>query len=68
MNIVAYFSVPEMKGRSLEEIDALFEMKVPLRKFGDTVLPKSDAGAMDRTSDEERGGSAPGSKKEFSLV
>lgn len=31
--IVAYFMIPEMKGRSLEEIDQLFASRVSLRKF-----------------------------------
>lgn len=28
-----YFMLPEMKGRMLEEIDELFEKKVPTRQF-----------------------------------
>lgn len=31
--IVAYFMIPEMKGRTLEEIDQLFASGVSLRKF-----------------------------------
>ena len=31
--IVAYFLMPEMKGRSLEEIDQLFASGISLRKF-----------------------------------
>ncbi|CAH0018366.1 unnamed protein product [Clonostachys rhizophaga] len=31
---LAYFLIPELKGRTLEEVDQLFESKVPLRKFG----------------------------------
>jgi hypothetical protein len=37
MVVVAFFGIPEMKGRSLEEIDVLFETKVPLRKFKSTT-------------------------------
>lgn len=33
MVVVAFFCVPEMKGRSLEEIDLLFESGIPLRRF-----------------------------------
>lgn len=37
-SVVAYFMVPEMKGRSLEEVDQLFEARVPLRKFRQAKL------------------------------
>ncbi|KAM0745051.1 hypothetical protein ACQRIT_000435 [Beauveria bassiana] len=49
ITVVAYLCMPEMKGRTLEEIDALFEAGVPLRHFCDTILP-ADSG---RTSDSE---------------
>ncbi len=42
MNVAAYFWVPEMKGRSLEEIDALFAAGVPLRQFRSAVLHDSE--------------------------
>ena len=32
--IVSYFMIPEMKGRSLEEVDQLFASGVSLRRFG----------------------------------
>lgn len=32
----AYWRVPEISGRSLEELDELFENRVPARKFGTT--------------------------------
>ena len=32
--IFGYLCVPELKGRSLEEIEVMFEARVPLRKFG----------------------------------
>ncbi|KAM3553641.1 hypothetical protein MY1884_006576 [Beauveria asiatica] len=47
--VVAYLCMPEMKGRTLEEIDALFEAGVPLRHFRDAVLPASSV----RMSDSE---------------
>ncbi|VUC20647.1 unnamed protein product [Clonostachys rosea] len=31
---LAYFLIPELKGRTLEEVDQLFESRVPLRRFG----------------------------------
>ncbi|CAK7237081.1 hypothetical protein SBRCBS47491_009855 [Sporothrix bragantina] len=34
MVVVAYFMIPELKGRSLEEVDQLFQSGAPLRKFG----------------------------------
>ncbi|PON24201.1 hypothetical protein TGAM01_v206889 [Trichoderma gamsii] len=34
MVVAAYFFIPEMKGRSLEEVDELFATGVPLRSFG----------------------------------
>lgn len=34
MAILAFLFIPELKGRSLEEIDQLFESNAPLRKFG----------------------------------
>ncbi|KAH7152833.1 general substrate transporter [Dactylonectria macrodidyma] len=36
--IFAYFCVPECMGKSLEEIDLLFNSKVPIRKFGQTKM------------------------------
>lgn len=36
--IFAYFCVPEMKGRSLEDINEMFDKEVPTRKFGNYVL------------------------------
>jgi MFS transporter, SP family, sugar:H+ symporter len=34
MVILTFFCIPELKGRTLEEVDQLFESGVPLRKFG----------------------------------
>lgn len=31
--VVVFFLIPEMKGRSLEEIDEMFNANVPTRKF-----------------------------------
>ncbi|EEU36267.1 uncharacterized protein NECHADRAFT_87154 [Fusarium vanettenii 77-13-4] len=42
MTVVAFLFVPEMKDRTLEEVDKLFEMKVPLRKFKQTRIEVLD--------------------------
>jgi hypothetical protein len=34
MVVLAYFFIPELKGRSLEEVDQLFSSRVSLRKLG----------------------------------
>ncbi|KAK8202226.1 hypothetical protein M8818_005753 [Zalaria obscura] len=36
--IVAFFYLPEMKGRSYREIDIMFRRRIPARKFKDTVI------------------------------
>lgn len=36
--LFAYFCVPEMKGRSLEDINEMFDKEVPTRQFGNYVL------------------------------
>jgi len=40
--IVAYFYLPEMKGRSYREIDILFKRKPPARKWKKTVIDVQD--------------------------
>ncbi len=52
MNVAAYFLVPEMKGRSLEEIDHMFEMKVPLRKFASAQLSQLSKVAAEDAAEE----------------
>lgn len=32
--IFGYFCIPELKGRSLEQVEKMFETGVPLRKIG----------------------------------
>jgi SP family general alpha glucoside:H+ symporter-like MFS transporter len=36
--VVAYFCLPEMKGRSYREIDIMFKRRLPARKFEKTIL------------------------------
>lgn len=33
--VFGYFCIPELKNRSLEEIEKMFEANIPLRKFGE---------------------------------
>jgi hypothetical protein len=40
--VVAFFYLPEMKGRSYREIDILFKRKVPARKWKKTVVDVQD--------------------------
>lgn len=40
--ILAYFYLPEMKGRSYREIDILFKRKVPARQWTKTVVDVND--------------------------
>jgi len=40
--LVAYFFLPEMKGRSYREIDILFKRKVPARKWKNTLVDIQD--------------------------
>lgn len=39
---VTYFSVPEMKGRTPAEIDRMFDLKLPARKFVEWKNPSAD--------------------------
>jgi SP family general alpha glucoside:H+ symporter-like MFS transporter len=36
--VLAYFFLPEMKGRSYREIDILFKRKVPARQWAKTEI------------------------------
>jgi MFS transporter, SP family, sugar:H+ symporter len=36
--LVTYYCIPELKGRSLEDVDRLFAMKIPMRKMGEVQL------------------------------
>ena len=52
--VFGWFFLPELKNRSLEEIDTLFEAKIPLRKFGQWESGADDVGAA--ITRLERGG------------
>ena len=47
----AFFCVPEMKGRSLEDINEMFEQKVPVRKFR-TFKLEHTVGKLDEQNDQ----------------
>lgn len=47
--VFVYFCVPECRGKTLEEVDYLFNNGVPLRKFG-----KTDAAALMRAEGSEK--------------
>ncbi|KAJ0330977.1 hypothetical protein COL922a_012161 [Colletotrichum nupharicola] len=53
--VFVYLCVPECKGRTLEEIDTLFEMEVPLRKFQKMDLSRVDAHVSSNKQDVETG-------------
>lgn len=57
--IWCYFFIPELKGKSLEEIDYMFEIKVPYRKMGRFVVAKEDLLGRD----EEAGSGATEDKR-----
>lgn len=60
MFVAAYLFIPELKNRSLEEVDQLFASKTPMRKFGKVktqTAEKTDAAEVQEveysTKDEE---------------
>lgn len=61
--LFGYLFLPELKNRSLEEVDKMFESKLPLRRFGEyrsldgvgSVITKLEQG-----DEEEVDGSKPG--------
>ncbi|KAK5171471.1 uncharacterized protein LTR77_004616 [Saxophila tyrrhenica] len=57
--IYTYFCVPETKGRSLEEVDELFERRIPARKFASTRT----SGAGRRVAELESDIAGLGTKK-----
>ncbi|UPL02443.1 hypothetical protein LCI18_013377 [Fusarium solani-melongenae] len=57
--VFVYFCVPECKGKTLEQVDFLFNQGVPIRDFG-----KTDAAAMMQSVLEEDNGKRHGSDVE----
>ncbi len=51
--IWAFFYLPESKGRTFEELDLLFERKLPARKFASTKLSDFDRAEIIHIKDEE---------------
>ncbi|KAL0940279.1 vegetative cell wall protein gp1 [Colletotrichum truncatum] len=51
--VFVYLCVPECKGRTLEEIDMLFEMKVPMRHFQKVDLSQANTHTGSPKHDEE---------------
>jgi SP family general alpha glucoside:H+ symporter-like MFS transporter len=49
----AYFQLPEMKGRTYEELDILFKRKISARKFASTYVDAYAEGQME--SSETKG-------------
>ena len=52
-----YFFIPELKGRSLEEIDELFENKVPthdFKSFETKILSKARKDVEERLGRDEK--------------
>lgn len=48
--IWCYFRLPESRGRTFEELDILFQKKIPARKFKDhNLLAESEPAAMETT-------------------
>ncbi|KAK0377532.1 hypothetical protein CLIM01_05084 [Colletotrichum limetticola] len=51
--VFVYLCVPECKGRTLEEVDMLFELNIPMRKFRSTVLVMHAHNQANSKRDEE---------------
>ncbi|KAI0390012.1 sugar transporter [Xylariaceae sp. FL0594] len=50
----SYFRLPEIKGRTYEELDMLFMQKVPARKFASTHVDPYETVVKDKVKDEDR--------------
>ncbi|OCF43453.1 hypothetical protein I317_02753 [Kwoniella heveanensis CBS 569] len=57
--VLVYFFLPELKGRTLEELDMLYEAKIPARKFAnyDLTAIKAERAAQNPHSHTEKEGS-----------
>ena len=56
MVVMVFFFIPELKGRTLEEVDQLFASGVPLRNFKSTVTRDAQEIYRDEVKDKGRGG------------
>lgn len=62
--IWCYFFIPELKGKSLEEIDFMFDVQVPYRKMGAFVVPREELmGDGSGASHDKVGGGGEDDKK-----
>ncbi|KAF9888774.1 hypothetical protein FE257_008350 [Aspergillus nanangensis] len=52
--VMAYLFIPELKGLSLEEVDQLFESRLPVRALCPAVLDKADR-PQERIAEAEKG-------------
>jgi SP family general alpha glucoside:H+ symporter-like MFS transporter len=62
MFVWSYFRLPEAKGRTYEELDLLFQKKVPARKFASTYV---DPYAMEIAPSQEALAPSQGESKEI---
>ncbi|KAJ9639278.1 hypothetical protein H2204_003889 [Knufia peltigerae] len=53
--VFAYWCVPEVKGRSLEEVDRLFELGIPLRQFGTAHVDLETSVALGKLDQNKSG-------------
>lgn len=66
--VFAFFCLPECKGKSLEEIDRLFNMKVPVRKFKRTTLDLAEPTGRNKNREEEAEGDVKGAGVHAEIV
>ncbi|KAH7031681.1 general substrate transporter [Microdochium trichocladiopsis] len=66
--VLAFFFVPEMKGRTLEEIEVLFADRVPTRKFKGTHVDVASLKIGDSVADSARQGPAVDQKRDEVVV
>ena len=50
--IFGYFCIPELKNKTLEQVEKMFESRVPLRKLGELDVPENEVAAAIRSEHE----------------